>query len=154
MTTSSQNPDVLSDQLIRLETALDTPAVPGELTGWAANLRNVYDEAARSVLARIEKNHVNELREIENEDLGLVPRVEEMRQEDARLATLCRSLATACSDFEKKAAAVGSDEKQAMPAYQKLIADGLQWVMSVRKQETTLRTWLQEAFERDRGVKD
>ncbi len=41
-----------------------------------------------------------------------------------------------------------------MDQQQKLLEEGLQFVMNVRRQETAIRTWTEEAFDRDTGLGD
>ncbi len=144
----------LREELERLETALDTPPVPGELTNWATMLRKSFDGASQAILAQIESVHPEQIREIEGEDAELLSRTQQLREEDQLNHDWCRRLNRAFAEFEIKAARAGADEKQVIEQQQALLEDGLRFVTHVRKQETAIRSWIQEAFQRDTGLGD
>ncbi|HEX4070050.1 MAG TPA: hypothetical protein VHX68_02740 [Planctomycetaceae bacterium] len=144
----------LRDELERLETALDTPPVPGELTNWATMLRKSVDGASTAILAQIETVHPDQIREIEGQDADLLSRTQQLREVDQANRDWCKRLTKAFADFERKTARAGADEKQVIEEQQALLEDGLRFVTHVRKQETAIRSWMQEAFERDTGLAD
>jgi hypothetical protein len=144
----------LREELERLETALDSPQVPGELLGWATMVRKNFDEAAKAILRQIESVHPDQLQEIEGQDPELLARTRQLREDDRSHQGWCRRLSAAFADFEAKATRAGADEKQVVEQQQALLEEGLRFVTHVRKQETAIRSWLQEAFERDTGQGD
>jgi len=154
MTTEIKEKEPLREELERLEAALDTPSVPGEMSGWASMVRKSFDEASRVVLNQIESVHPGQLGEIDGQDAELMARTKQLREEDRRHQEWCRRLSAAFAEFEAKAARAGADEKQVTEPQQALLEDGLRFVTHVRKQEAAIRSWLQEAFERDTGTGD
>jgi len=144
----------LTDPLRRLETALDTPPVPGELRGWAATLRKTFAETTHEILEHIEHVHPEQFEEIEQQNSELLARVHGLREEDHKNREWCRSLESQFADLEANAVRAGADEKQAMDQQQKLVEEGLRFVMNVRRQEMAIRTWIEEAFDRDTGLAD
>jgi hypothetical protein len=144
----------LREELERLETALDTPPVPGELPNWATMLRKSFDGASQAILAQIESVHPEQIREIEGQDAELLSRTQQLREEDHVNHDWCRRLNQAFAEFETKAARAGADEKQVIDQQQALLEEGLRFVTHVRKQETAIRSWIQEAFQRDTGLGD
>ena len=144
----------LTDPLQRLETALDTPPVPGELRTWASTLRKTFAETTHQILEHIEHVHPEQFEEIEQENSELLARVTGLREEDCKNREWCRSLEHQFAELEANAARAGADEKQAMDQQQKLLEEGLRFVMNVRRQETAIRTWIEEAFDRDTGLGD
>jgi hypothetical protein len=144
----------LTDPLRRLETALDTPPVPGELRTWASTLRKTFAETTHQILEHIEHVHPEQFEEIEQENSELLARVTGLREEDRKNREWCRSLEHQFAELEANAARAGADEKQAMDQQQKLLEEGLRFVMNVRRQETAIRTWIEEAFDRDTGLGD
>jgi len=144
----------LTDPLRRLETALDTPPVPGELRTWATTLRKTFAEAVHEILQQIEHVHPQQFEEIEQQNSELLARVTGLREEDHKNREWCRSLENQFAELETNAVRAGADEKQAMDQQQKLLEEGLRFVMNVRRQETAIRTWTEEAFDRDTGLGD
>jgi seryl-tRNA synthetase len=144
----------LTDQLRRLETALDTPPVPGELRTWATTLRQTFEETTRDILRQIDTVHRDQFQEIEQQNSELLARVEQLRDEDRKNQDWCRSLAVQFAELEANAVRAGADEKQVIEQQQKLLDEGLRFVINVRRQETAIRTWTEEAFDRDTGQGD
>jgi hypothetical protein len=144
----------LTDQLRRLETALDTPPVPGELRTWATTLRKTFDETTRDILHQIDAVHPDQFHEIDEQNPELLARVEQLRDEDRKNRDWIRSLAVQFAELEANAVRAGADEKQVIDQQQKLLEEGLRFVMNVRRQETAIRTWTEEAFDRDTGLAD
>jgi hypothetical protein len=144
----------LTDPLRRLETALDTPPVPGELRTWATTLRKTFAGTTHEILEQIEHVHPEQFVEIEQQNSELLARVTALREEDRKNRDWCRSLESQFADLEANAVRAGADEKQAMDQQQKLLEEGLRFVMNVRRQEMAIRTWIEEAFDRDTGLAD
>jgi CRISPR/Cas system CSM-associated protein Csm4 (group 5 of RAMP superfamily) len=144
----------LTDPLRRLETALDTPPVPGELRGWAATLHKTFDETSAEVLKQIDSVHPDQFHEIEEQNAELLARVKGMREEDVKNRSQCQSLARQFADLEANATRAGADEKQVIDQQRALLDEGLRFVMDVRRQEMAIRTWIEEAFDRDTGMAD
>jgi seryl-tRNA synthetase len=144
----------LTDTLQRLETALGTPPVQGELRTWATTLRKTFEETTRDILKQIETVHPAQFQEIEEQNSELLARVENLRDEDRKHQDWCRTLAAQFTDLEANAIRAGADEKQVIDQQQKLLDEGLRFVMNVRRQETAIRTWTEEAFDRDTGNAD
>jgi seryl-tRNA synthetase len=154
MTNELHIKEPLTDPLRRLETALDTPPVPGELRTWAGTLRKTFDETSQDILRQIDTVHRDQFQEIESQNSELLARVEHLREEDHKNREWCRSLAVQFAELESNAVRAGADEKQVMEQQQKLLDEGLRFVMNVRRQETAIRTWTEEAFDRDTGFGD
>jgi hypothetical protein len=152
--TKTETKEPLRDDLERLETSLDTPPVPGELTGWATMLRKAFDAASRAILQHIESVHPAQIKEIEGQDAELLARTKELREEDRVNREWCQRLAHDFAEFEARAARAGADEKQVIDQQTALLEEGLRFVTHVRKQETAIRSWMQEAFQRDTGMGD
>jgi hypothetical protein len=144
----------LTDQLRGLETALDTPPVPGELRTWATTLRKTFDDMTREILQQIDTVHPKQFHEIEEQNADLLARVEQLRDEDRKNRDWSRSLSVQFAELEANAVRAGADEKQVIEQQQKLLDEGLRFVMNVRRQETAIRTWTEEAFDRDTGLAD
>jgi hypothetical protein len=154
MIADAKKREPLREELERLETALDTPPVPGELTSWATMIRKSFNAACGAIVSQIESVHPEQIEEIEGQDPELLARTKQLRADDQSNREWCHRLTQAFADFETKATRAGADEKQVMEQQQTLLEDGLKFVTHVRKQETAIRSWLQEAFQRDTGQGD
>jgi hypothetical protein len=154
MIVDAKKREPLREELERLETALDTPAVPGELINWAMMIRKSFAGACGAIVSQIQSVHPEQIEEIESQDPELLARTKQLREDDQSNQQWCHRLSQAFADFETKAQRAGADEKQAMDQQQALLEDALKFVTHVRKQETAIRSWLQEAFERDTGQGD
>ena len=144
----------LWEELERLEAALDTPSVPGEMSSWASMVRKSFDAAARAILNHIDSVHPGQLGEIDGQDAELMAQTEHLREEDQCHQDWCRRLSAAFAEFDGKAVRAGADEKQVTEQQQALLEEGLRFVTHVRKQEAAIRSWLQEAYQRDTGAGD
>jgi len=154
MIADAKKREPLREELERLETALGTPAVPGELANWATMIRKSFDGACGAIVSQIQSVHPEQIEEIEGQDPELLARTKQLREDDQSNQEWCHRLSQAFADFETKAKRAGADEKQVMEQQQSLLEEGLKFVTHVRKQETAIRSWLQEAFQRDTGLGD
>lgn len=143
----------LQRKLKNFEEAAETPFVPGELENWLDAAARAYDELVPQVRLQTEHIHAEEFAEIAEEDPELLSRVEAMRQEDQDLAALCNGIGEGLKQFQSEVdkGASETDLKEDLDQFVSLCLD---FVTRVRKQEVTVRTWLMEAFTRDRGTVD
>jgi len=145
---------LLKDRVTSFEESLSTPFASGEMADWAAKVK----EAAESLL-HVLRDDLPPLRQQQfdtmlGEDPALEPRVNEIRTCDsenvAHLERLHKQLHTVAGQADVRQEA----ETALHERVQKLTEAGLHLVVEVRKQNTAVDTWIQEAFQRDRGVAD
>ena len=146
--------DTFGQALQKLETNLETPVVPGDLSSWISNLRGSIDTVGRLLHDVVVDSHEQCFRQIQEQDPELSPRVQQLRNEDQELLRDFEAVAGAISNLEKQngdrvANQADSDDKIA-----EIVQLGLAFVIRTRTLETTLSTWHMEAFQRDRGVGD
>jgi hypothetical protein len=94
------------------------------------------------------------LKQIAIEDPELLCHTEEMKRADQETLETVDRLRQWIEQLPELAAQVEPDEKRLEEHISSLIHDGLDLVMHIRKQETVLSTWHQEAMFRDRGNVD
>jgi hypothetical protein len=140
--------------LAKLEKCLETPLVPGELELWVQQTKTAAQDVADLLDRQINDVHREQLAEIEQQDLELLSRVDELRQGDEQTRVLLRALQDRLIGLASRAARVEPDEKQAEGDLAAVVDMGLKFVIHARTQETALETWLAESFERDRGTVD
>jgi hypothetical protein len=143
-----------TEALGAFETALETPLVPGELEAWAHAVRASAANLEPLIERRIASAHREQLAEIERTDPELIRRVEILEKEDEQICRDLECLRTLVAELDAAAPSVGPNEEHLNDQVSRLVDQGLAWVIRVHKQEVALRTWLVEAFERDRGAVD
>jgi hypothetical protein len=147
-------PEEVLNAVGHLATCLETPQVPGELEHWMATVRQAADGAGQLLRRRLATVHKTDYAEIAAADPGLLHRVEQMKTEDARSLELLDALGKRIEVLDDKVRRVEPNELAIADELQGLVDQGLAFVIQVQKQEVARRTWLQEAFNRDRGVVD
>jgi len=143
------------DALQKLEKALATPAIEGELAEWGRAVQEAWDEAAACIRASVDVAHRKQMKEIAETDPEMFKRVEEIDKEDNEIRRLLHNFdndvprVTRALPIAEKDPAARVNEEQA-----KLVNEGLAFVSRVRKQDVVVQTWLLEAFNRERGAGD
>ena len=154
MSVQQQNEQQLRKALENLESCLETPVLPGELSSWVVNLEQSL-LALEPLLARqLESVHAGDFAAILEEDTSLAARVETLRSTDQSLLSEFVSVSQAAVQLAAKADCAESDEGACKDAVEQLIEAGIGFVIDVRKQESAIRTWVMEAYGRDRGAVD
>lgn len=144
----------LLDALMHLETALETPFVPGELEAWVTALNTAAKNVSPLLKHQIATVHAAEIKQIESEDKEMLQRVDDLRKTDADNLECLEKLSRAAGTLKEMALKIEPDETRFKEQLDDLVEDGLRFVICVRKQEVGLKTWLWEALARDRGVGD
>jgi hypothetical protein len=149
-----EKPDPLTSSLAQLETALLTPIVSGELEPWVAAMQRALSQAMVALRHQLDVVHPAQLAEIGRRDPEMLPRVEQLREQDQQVRDAVAQLQERSSTLDSRAERVGSDEARVRDHLPAFIELGLATILQVRKQETTVRTWFVESFQRDKGVVD
>jgi hypothetical protein len=144
----------LKTALITLESCLLTPIVSGELVGWIGEVRKSWADVASQTHEHAKRLHPQQYEQIAIEDPELLPKTEDLKVEDDAIdidrnefdRLVCR-IAEHAQQFEP-------NEERITDHTTALVADGIKFIIRVRKQEQVLQTWFVEAFLRDRGVAD
>jgi hypothetical protein len=144
----------LHEALGKLEASVETPFVPGEFERWIAEVESAWRNLQPGMELLITTRHPQDYAEIRQEDLELIPRVEQMRQEDAEIQRQADLLERQIPRLTAAVAHVEPDEGRLTPRLDAFAHDALSLIIRVRKQEQAVRTWLGEAFNRDRGTVD
>jgi hypothetical protein len=153
MTTTTTNTELMKSLAV-LEKCLETPLVPGDLEAWAENARTSLQDVDRHVRNVIRNEHASVLKQIESEDAELQGRVDELRAGDQACLDELQTLTRTFASLDELAAAIEPDETKLKEQLDELVKQGLAFVIQVRTQVVSVRTWLQEAFDRDRGTVD
>lgn len=146
--------NALGEALVRFETCLETPVVPGELPQWCQTAKDACGELGDCLRREINQIHPEMFRQIQSEDPGLAARVAALRDDDIELVSQMGHVETIIARLSAAANAVEPHESRVDEQVQSVVDSGLQLVLAARKQETAITTWYMEALERDRGTVD
>lgn len=149
-----QKQQALHAALDKLEASVETPLVPGEAERWIESVEADYQVARSCVLDAIGERHPEQYTTIWQEDEGLARRIEQLREEDTAIREAAESLGRHVSGMKSAIAKVEPDEAKLQSALEALVAEALRFIIRVRTLEQAIRTWVMEAFNRDRGTVD
>lgn len=145
----------LREALDQLETNLVTPIVPGEFGRWSRYVQESFPAVAELVRIEIQSTHRKQLEEIAQQDNDMLAIVKQIRKEDVEIAQeldevggMIDRLAAKAPSLERTPGA--TQDSAAGPVIQR----GIAFITRVKTQEVAVRTWLSEAFNRERGVGD
>lgn len=153
-TDPAQSAAELNEALTKLETALLTPAVSGELESWARTVQEATTVLSERLPTYLKSVLHPEYAEIAKVDPELLSRVEQLIAEDHNLVLEQDAFRTRINDFVKRAAQIKKDEAQGTSERNKIEQEGLNLILGIKRQRAVADTWLAEANYRDRGPVD
>jgi hypothetical protein len=145
---------LLDETLNRLETALLTPAVSGELQSWIANVRQAAVTFAMDWTRYLHTIIHEQYHEIAKNDPEMSTAIEKMIATDRQLLDELAKFHESVRDLEARAANVQWNEGKLAAERQQLEDAGICLIVHIKKQRIAAETFLSESFYRDRGVKD
>jgi len=150
----SQSAPEFQEVLDSLESALETPVVPGELVAWAGEA--AAQAAAFQILLnkRLQVEHARDYERIDKDDPTLIARTEQLAREDEALKSDYDEFVTDIRALNEDVEGFEPDESAASERVEAMVQRGLDLVIRIRRQELAVKTWFSEAAVRDRGVKD
>jgi hypothetical protein len=150
----TQSATELNAALTKLETALLTPTVSGELESWARTAQEATLKLSERLPTYLKSVLHPEYAEIARADPELLSRVEQLVAEDHNLVLVQDAFRTRINDFVKRAAHLKKDEAQGAAERSKIEQEGLDLILRIKRQRAAADTWLAEANYRDRGPVD
>lgn len=147
--------DAFLKALEDFETSLETPVMPGDLTGWVTTVKRAYETLGAMLRDDVPLKHATVYAAIAREDQELANRVEKLRATDEQLAMVDFGIVE-CSiqQLLDRAESAEQDELKASRLREDVVKQALAFVISARTQETEITTWFSEAFNRDSGSGD
>jgi septal ring factor EnvC (AmiA/AmiB activator) len=146
--------EAFQEALHAFESASAIPIVEGEMEGWITEVKASFEHLESLLLERTRCVHSDEFAQILRQDPALQPRIEEMHAENDALLEQGARLRERIEALKPAVRRVEPDEKKIEDVVSQFVEDALAFVVRVRKQESAVRTWLVEAYTRDRGVGD
>jgi len=155
--THLQHPDlepVINEALTRLENALLSPLVSGELNSWVQAVRVATLELGAHLKEYIETVLHEQYQQIARTDEELLSNVEQMIEEDKNLLAEYEAFLHELDLLVARVPGAKRDEGKTADHRAHLEARGTALVLRIKKQKAAAATWLSEAFYRDRGPVD
>ena len=154
MATSLRTDEQLRTALGHLEKCMETPVVPGQLGDWLRSCRDYWVDVESTLQVRIDEGHAELLSEIAAQDPELLPRVEQLLEEDIILLKKSHQFRNDADWLAAGCRQEHANQTKIDEQLQQFTKESLEWVLRIRAQETAIVTWYQEAFNRDRGTGD
>lgn len=144
----------LEETLSKVETALLSPVVSGELKSWVTNVRQA---AATFVVDWTGYHHTvlhAQYAEIGATDSELASFVQKMIQTDQQLLEELTRFHEALHDLNRQAADANWQEGKLAAEQKRIEETGIALILKIKKQRAAVTTWLAESAYRDRGTVD
>lgn len=152
--TSVGSEQALEATLARLETALLSPVISGELKAWLNNVRQAAATFAMDWTRYLHTTLHVQYAETMQSDPELSANVEKLIRADSELLVELAQFHEALQRIERQAAEIQWQEAKLEPERRRLEETGLGLILSIKRQRAAAETWLVESLYRDRGVKD
>jgi hypothetical protein len=144
----------LNESLTKLETALITPLVSGELDDWVQTVREATQELGPNLREYIESVLHAQYVQIAKSDEELLSRVEQMIEEDKGLLEEYEAFLQDLKRLSSRVPGAEKDELKVADHRARIEARGNALILRIKKQRAAASTWLSEALYRDRGPGD
>jgi len=154
MPLAANTESVLAEALARLETALLSPVVAGELDQWAGSCQEAMHLVAKQLPAYFRTVLNPEYAQIARTDPEMLTQIEQLVAEDQRLVEDLEKFNRRLATFTEAAALIKKDESKVAEERAGLEQSGIALIIRIKKQRATADTWLTEAVYRDRGSVD
>lgn len=142
----------VDEQLEGFETEVSAPFLPGEAAAWCRRVKEQLATLKRT-LDSVDESRRRDISQISREDPELLTRTAALRRRRAELEEELAQLRESLAVFQRQIAG-GSTDVSPRSHLRRLRADLLDWIVHWRAHDSEIRTWLQEALYRDRGVVD
>jgi hypothetical protein len=154
MTTALAPEQNLADTLGKLETALITPVIAGELSHWVAAVQEAASTLAMDLTTYLRTVLHVQYAEIAKTDPEMSAHVEKLLAGDRDIHQQLTSFHEELHQLAEAAAHVQRNEGKLVDRRQRVEEQGLALILNIKRQQAAATTWLAEAMFRDRGVKD
>ena len=144
----------LEETLHKVETALLSPVVSGELKSWVENVRQAAATFAVDWTAYLNTVLHTQYEEIAGADSELLPIVQKMIQTDEQLLGELADFHDSLHKLKSKAGDANWQESRLAAEQQRVEEAGLALILKIKKERAAAATWLAEALYRDRGNVD
>ena len=154
MSTGIHEEVVLKEAIERLEQALLTPVLSGEVNSWVIAVQDAtasLDEMLQPYLDTVLHSDYSEIAKSDNE---LLSRVEQMVECEKQLLERKKVFHQSLQHLAARVPKVHSDEAKVADERLNLERQGVELLTELKRLQAAASTWLQEAVYRDRGPVD
>lgn len=144
----------LAETMARLEKALLTPAIAGELSTWTQSVQDAAATLAVDLASYLRSVLHVQYNEIAKTDPEMSAQVEKLLAGDQHLLEQTARFHEELHKLAGAAEHVKKNEGKLAELLERVEADGLAMILSIKKQQAVATAWLAEAHFRDRGVAD
>jgi len=145
--------DLFKKALEDFETSLERPVISGELMDWVTTADRAHQQLGALLRKDVQLAHENLYATILRQDSDLSSRVAELRATDEQLLHIdFDKIALSLNQLRERTRSSAQDELKAEFQRVEVVRQGLAFVISARTQETAIKTWFSEAFNRDCGT--
>lgn len=151
-TTPMSQEQRLADTLTKLEAALLSPPIAGEISQWVQGIQEAASTLSVDLTAYQRTVLHVEYEEIAKTDPEMSAHVEKLRSSDEQLLARLIEFHEELHALANAAGHVQKDEVKLSGQRERVEESGIALILAIRKQQRTAATWLEEAHFRDRGV--
>jgi hypothetical protein len=144
----------LNEALVRLERALLTPVIPGELEDWVHAVQKATAALAEPLQCYVQSILHPQYAEIAKTDPELLTHVEQLIASDKTILQAYQKFLAQMADLARRAPSAKKDENKVSAQLAAIENDGTSLILAIRKQQAAASAWLEEAHYRDRGPVD
>lgn len=144
----------LKDAISRLENALLTPVIAGELVSWVTTVQDAADDLEEGFRNYADKVLHPQYKEIASADNELLFRVQQMKEEEVNLLAKHEEFRRNLHLLAQRAPQVWEDEAKVADERAQVEKQGMKLMTELKRQQLAATTWLSEAVYRDRGPVD
>jgi hypothetical protein len=144
----------LDETLSKVEMALLSPVVSGELKSWVSNVQQAAATFAVDWTCFLNTVQHKQYAEIGENDAELLSRVQQMIQTERQLLEELARFHEKLHALSGRAADAQWQESPLAAEQQKVADAGIGLILQIKKQRAEAATWLSEAIYRDRGPVD
>jgi len=143
----------LTQALADLEAAACDAIVPGELRPWCEAILPRMEDVSK--LWKRQARHERGTRaQIVADDPALTPRVEALAEDADALGRTLDELLSRTRSMRRRDVVEAAGSAEPTESLEQVRRDVLEWIVSLRAHHGEVGTWLREAANRDRGVRD
>ena len=150
----NQQETELKEAIGRLESALLTPVIAGELVGWITTVQDAADDLDDQLRAFAEQILHPQYKEIAKADNELLFRVQQLKEEEVKLLAAHEAFRRNLHLLAQRAPQVWEDEAKVADERALVEKQGMKLMTELKRQQLAVTTWLSEAVYRDRGPVD
>jgi hypothetical protein len=150
----TQQETEIDEALARLERALLTPVIPGELVEWVQAVEQAGASLGKPLHEFIHGVLHQQYAEIAKADQEMLFRVQQMIATDQALLDGYQQFQDKVADLARLAPSAKKDENKVAGPLAAIEQEGTTLILAIRKQQAAASAWLSEALYRDRGPVD